>query len=334
MALKHLLKYSDNAVEGFTKLAKSSPVFGVPYKIAAQKLIDLKFPINFNIESTNACNLNCSMCPRNESKRKVGFMDFGLFKKIVDESSEYGSRIFSLHKDGEPLMHPKINDMIAYIKEKNPDNCLYLTTNGQLLDERKSKAILENGVDKLNISIGAANPETYEKVKGVKNLEKVNQNVLRFLEMKKAGDYKKPIVSVQIIRMKETMDEIPDFARKWKKEDVVVSVWGFINWGGKKSDPNVRFRKKRHPCYALWTAPVINWNGKVSICCVDWNEENIIGDVNKEPFSKVWQGALLKRYRALHLKGEYDKLPLCSKCNIWQDYPDFFFWWQKGRHVK
>jgi len=47
----------------------------------------LPLPTVLMIENTNHCNAECVMCPRDTLSRKRGFMDFGLFEKIIKEVS-------------------------------------------------------------------------------------------------------------------------------------------------------------------------------------------------------------------------------------------------------
>ena len=87
MVLKNLEECVVNqGLVPFTRnLVTSFPLLNAPFKIYMQNKIDYTFPLNFNVESTNACNLSCKMCPRKISNRKVGFIEWKLFKKIVDE---------------------------------------------------------------------------------------------------------------------------------------------------------------------------------------------------------------------------------------------------------
>lgn len=72
-----------------------------------------EFPKCLHIELTNACNLKCIMCPRRDMKRDVGYMNFELFKKIIDESSGNVDFI-CLNFMGEPFLHKKISDEVEY----------------------------------------------------------------------------------------------------------------------------------------------------------------------------------------------------------------------------
>ena len=47
----------------------------------------IEFPRKIQIEPTNICNARCVMCPLKDMKRKTGYMDFELYRKIIDETS-------------------------------------------------------------------------------------------------------------------------------------------------------------------------------------------------------------------------------------------------------
>src|SRR3989337_2188137 len=130
-------------------------------RFALQRKISFVFPIRFNIEPTNYCNLHCSMCPR-ELNRPFGYMDISLFHKVIDESILYGKRlIITINKDGEPLLHPELPRMIKYAKDKKAAYKINFYTNGILLTEEKSLDLIKSGLDTIHISIDALTKETY-----------------------------------------------------------------------------------------------------------------------------------------------------------------------------
>lgn len=299
------------------------------YNIAVQRLIDYDYPLTLYLEPTNACNQKCIICPRAQSKREVGFIDFSLFRKIIDESKPHGIRHFILHKDGEPLLHPEIVDMVSYIKKINPKNTVYISTNGLLLEREKAEALMAAGLNQLNISIDAANKETYQKIRGG-DFDKVEYNIKEAISIKKDKKFYKTTINLQIIRMQEAIDEIDLFIKKWRVYGIEFSVQPYLNWGGVKYDPILKTGKiiKRYPCYALWLAPAINWDGAVSICCLDWNAQEILGNVRDLSLSQIWQGEKIRLYRKYHLTKQYSKIPLCASCNCWGKRTNFWFPWQ------
>src|SRR3990172_13421654 len=120
----------------------------------------LAYPSAINIETTNECNEECWFCPRADATRGFGFVSLDLVKKIVNQGVPHGGILYYLHKDGEPLMHPKIFDIIAYIKGAHPKNRVRLTTNGTLLKEHAARRLIELGVEQVRVGIRAATRET------------------------------------------------------------------------------------------------------------------------------------------------------------------------------
>ena len=167
------------------KLVEQFKRFRFARKIVLQKQISFDFPMRLNIEPTNYCNLSCSMCPR-ELNRPFGYMDINLFKKIIDESVLYGKRlIITINKDGEPLLHPELPQMIKYAKDKDAAHKINFYSNGILLSEAKSIELIKSGLDTIHISIDAFSNETYKKIKNIQKLEVVEENVKRLVELKK-----------------------------------------------------------------------------------------------------------------------------------------------------
>lgn len=275
----------------FTDLARKLP--SPIYKAAAQAYIDYDFPRHIFIETTAACQLNCEFCPR---EKRNEHMDFELFKQIVQECSQYGARSFSLHLFGETLLYPKILEAISYIKEQNRNHTVLLTTNGVLLN-RFIDELLRVKVDKIIWSWRKNNftDETKQKLRKV--------GLIRFL-----------------------LEETPEGEiEKWegfKKEvkhlhnyggNIDVNKWGMVNE-----------LPKRYPCYHLWLAPAVRWNGEIVECCnIPKTGDSVIAKYGERTLAEVWRGKEIRELRENHKKGIYPGA--CSNCSSWQAYPDIWF---------
>ena len=286
-----------------TQLSRNLP--STLYKIGAQSFIDKTFPRHIFIETTANCQLSCSYCPR---EKRQDNMDFSLFKSIVDECTEHGPRSFSLHLFGEPLLYPDILEAIGYIKKKDKRHTVLLTTNGILLN-KFADSLMALGVDRIIWS--------YRK-------NNFNDNTRRVL--KKVG----------LIRL--LVEETPkDEFEKWKTFPR-VEIKHLHNYGGKidltKWKPNAYVESStdmvdeqvRYPCYHLWLAPAIRWNGEITICCNDPSGVESLGAYSSVSLGKVWNGEKIRLLREGHLKGEYKGI--CKDCNVWRTYPNMFFGWQ------
>ncbi len=116
-------------------------------------------PIYIQVEPTNYCNLNCNFCQRDKMKAKLEHMSLEKFEEIL---RDYKPTHITLSGDGEPLLHPQIDKLIAMTKLSGAK--VNLATNGTLLFKYAEKV---KGLDLLKISIDAAYPKTYKKIRNV-----------------------------------------------------------------------------------------------------------------------------------------------------------------------
>jgi MoaA/NifB/PqqE/SkfB family radical SAM enzyme len=277
------------------------------------------FPKNIIIDTTNFCNLKCSMCARRYMTRQKKHMSFSLFRKIIDEIAETSpsTRVWMAFY-GEPLiLRDSIVWMIYYAKSKGLKKLL-LNTNGTLLNAEISKGLIESGLDEIIIGVDAFTPENYKKIRVGGDYEKVLQNINQLLNLKKTMHKNSPIVKIQIIAMDENKHEMKAFIKYWTEQGTIVKVRPKISWIGavkvKKSDT-----VQRYPCYWGMEIMPILCDGSVVLCGADYNGNFIAGNVNTESIRSIWMGTL-KKIRDAHKEGRFDRLPeFCQKCTDWQD---------------
>lgn len=306
------------------------PVLNIFYKVFSQLLIDYTFPAHIFIEATRLCNLKCQSCPRDLSNAASGHMEFGLFKKIIDEATLHGPRNFCLHMFGEPLLNPEIVKMVKYIKAANKKHAILLTTNGYFLNEQKAQELISSGVDKIVISFFTLKEERAKRLTGNADIAKVLCNI-RYAASLRSKINGKTKLFIRLLKSSDNEDEVGDFRALAKHTGVSLEIRNTHNYSGPiKNNYTSKFMNcNRYPCYHLWYSPAISWDGKVFLCCSDWNYSEVLGDIHAQSLSEIWRGERLKAVRSLHLLGKYDKVSLCKECNVWSLYPDIFFKFQK-----
>jgi hypothetical protein len=72
---------------------------------------------------------------------------------------------------------------------------------------------------------------------------------------------------------------------------------------------------EKNVCTFLFTRFVINSDGIVVACCVDWKRDMIIGDAKSQSLLDIWNGDALHILQIAHLSRHRKKLPLCCECN-------------------
>ena len=89
------------------------------------------------LETTSFCNQTCSFCPDQWRETKRQAMDFDLFKRLVDElKRDFQVEYLQLNAYGEPLLHPKFEQMLTYLRDGNAPAPFFFTTHGMTLNER------------------------------------------------------------------------------------------------------------------------------------------------------------------------------------------------------
>ncbi len=143
------------------------------------------FPLNIEMEPTYYCNLKCPVCPRtvNIGERQSQHMSPEIWKKFLKECSDNKLPSIQLDHEAESMMNPKFFEMLKQTTENGIFDT-WLHTNGQMLNEKNARKLIEYGIKKLNISIDAVTKETYEKIRVGGKYEKLLKNVEKFLEKK------------------------------------------------------------------------------------------------------------------------------------------------------
>jgi len=279
----------------------------------------IDFPVEVALELTNCCNLRCVMCPVPNLKRKRGFMDKTIFRKVVTEISKESGFLFLPQGFGESLLHAEWFQLIDFARFMKIHPIVVLT-NGMLLGEDNTRAIADR-IDLVVVTLDGTTAKTYESVRVNGSFERVVENIETFLKIR--GNSVRPPLLLRIIRMQETEKEIGTFREFWSgkigKGDL-IQVSDCIDWAGNVPHHGAHdngVQRERRPCRMLWKNLTVYHNGQVSPCCYDAEGELIIGDVSRQTIREIWNGPALRNLRDLHLSGQSDRMAICSRCRNW-----------------
>ncbi|MFH1210760.1 MAG: radical SAM protein [archaeon] len=284
-------------------------------------------PIVFQIEPTNHCPMNCVMCPRQFMKRKLGYMDFALFKKIIDQVKVYDTHI-QLHHFGDPLMHPEIDKFIRYCHDKGVVvNC---SVNPILLTRNMSERLIESGLDRVYISLDSVDDDSYKKIRGTRaDYNKAVENIKYLADLKVRNKSRTPEITVGLIYMKTTKGNVGEFKKRWEIPGIdSVCIKPFTGFGLKSilehADDSTKekiSKKCAYPCFLPWRSITIMWDGRVVPCCYDYDGKYVIGDLKKESLKDVWNNADMLKLRRQHLVNDFTGNDLCGPCNERYGWP-------------
>lgn len=293
-------------------------------------------PYFLQLEVTNKCNFRCSHCLRWSSTIEENYFPINKFKTILEQLPHLSAILFQ--GLGEPFLHPKLFKFVEQAKRYNIFTAI--CTNGSLLKEKVTE-IIDSGLDYLAISVDAIgeNGESLRKGSIWEDIEE-GLKILNNYRLK----VKRPILALWITVSKQNIDELHNIgiwacrrkvehihlqALQWKHEvklkklslslpeakasigRIKLSVKDMLNPPIITHDPFIIPHKLTN-CNWPWEMIYIDVLGNVKPCCVTVGDEEIMGNIFKEPFDKIWNNENYLKFRYSLIKGE---LPIpCKNC--------------------
>ena len=138
-------------------------------------------PRQIQIEITNRCNMDCPMCQREDLGIELEHMSWSHFTTVVDKLGQHED--ITLTGWGEPFIHPRVFDMIAYCKERG--HKVMVTSNGLFTKPSMVDDILSSAVDTVTFSIDSVNGN--ETVTEGHTSNKVYENIEAVVKGRKPG---------------------------------------------------------------------------------------------------------------------------------------------------
>ena len=308
------------------------------YYFAEQYNILCPKPIQVSVVVSNVCNLSCVMCPYHSKEiAKYHKTDFFNKKQIMSWemmkyiSAECGANNMPIKMGNieEPLTHPRIADFVRECRQSGVPT-VHITTNGTLLDEAMARQLLEAGLTSIYISIDAAEPDTYEKIRGSR-LERVESNINGFIRIKKELGIS-CMIMLSIIRNKEIeRSEIKRFIDKWISTVDGIIVYNLAIYDDGSSNfteinnvakEKVRSAGKRWACLNPFQEIYLLPDGRTFYCCETISKlafENIngMGNYTDESIIEIWGGKQFIELRKALIMNKLEEWTACRDCGIW-----------------
>lgn len=268
-----------------------------------------RFPLCLVVEPVDNCNLNCRFCYRAHGvKNSHAYLSLEMFKKIMDDAGRFQlpSVGFAI---GEPLLHKELIDMIKIAKSKGVMDII-VTTNGMLLTEDISFSMINSGVTKLHISVDAAFPDTYKKIRGG-SLEKLEKNIYDFLRIRRESNSILPFVRLSFLCVEDNKSERKFFLEKWSSLVDYIDFQDCVSFD--EVDRLSPVEVDEFDCPDLYKSLTIRANGDIQACCTFYGKHLVMGNANVgDAVSSVWNGKRLGSLRKSFQEGDYPVM--CKHC--------------------
>ncbi|MBU0535637.1 MAG: radical SAM protein [Nanoarchaeota archaeon] len=292
-----------------------------------------KNPVIYNIETTNACNMKCKMCPRTTMMtRSVESLDKETFIKIVDQIKPFTKdnwkkweefcqktynigkddmsenhfflyiipKVIQLHGYGDPLLDPNMGEFVRILTQKGFSS--YFSCNPANINIKKTIEMFESGLSYIKYSIESVDDETHKSIRGkASNFTESYKRILELLDIKKKKGYKTTIIITMLdLNKPNQKEEYAKLKKAFEGKDVYIYM---------KSEDQQWYRKDFHGtnsihwseiCKHPWMSMTIKSNAEVVMCMEDYNNEIVLGDAKKETLYDIWNGPKYERFRKDH----------------------------------
>jgi len=291
-------------------------IFRWKFKEYPKRKIVADFPIYLRVEPTSTCNLRCIMCFQvdksfSSNKNFLGKMDFSLFKKVIDEAHEGGTKAVTLASRGEPTIHPQLAEMLKYCSRKFYE--IKLNTNATLLNEDLIHQIFQAEITETVFSVDSYTKSEYESIRIKGKFDKVLFNIKKLHEIReKYYPNSKMATRISGVKINSKQDK-EGFKKFWEKIcDHVVIKSCFERWD---TYNNPIIQGILPPCSELWTGFYVWYDGKCNPCDTDYKSKLSVGSVISSKLKDVWHSKEYNSLREQHLNHNRSKINPCDRCS-------------------
>lgn len=274
-------------------------------------------PLFIEIGVNSDCNLKCKMCARaydNSYNNKHENMSLALVDKIVEQCKGFKLPALLVGQDSECLLCPDIKEIVRRLRQIGAVDFFFIT-NGTLLTEEMSEFLLEGGIDRLQISIDAATPETYKKIRGG-NLEILEKNINNFLKIRNQKGLSTPILRLSFCQQKENEGEEEAFRKKWEGKADIVDFQKYIDLSNINHIAD-REQNREYFCPDPFQRIVIDYKGNMfGCCCIGYNRYFKLGNLEDMSIMEAWNSDAMKKLRESFLTQNLSKVCLNCRAGI------------------
>ena len=254
-----------------------------------------------SLETLTTCNQKCYFCPVSIAPREDFAMPDELFARIVDELSTFVPTLESvfLQSYNEPTLDRRFLDQVRTLTSKGLP--VAVLSNGSGFTPQKTDAVIEMGsLRYLCVNLSTVDRERYQRDRGADHLPVVLRN-LEYMQ-------DKPVAEQMNIVVLGTGDAThdDDFAairerfggsRFTVEQHVVMDRAGWLDVGLKAADR----QRPMAGCDNVGSRPLqhlhITPHGKCVLCCEDYDEKYVVGDLTQSSITEVLEGDEIARLR-------------------------------------
>lgn len=259
-------------------------------------------PHRVDIETCRQCNARCQFCPQSVSPKSRGVMPMDLFSLILSRLAGTTPEWVAFNHYGEPLVDPFFRERVELLRERKLQLGLY--TNGVLLKDALVDFLAEGGVYKIVFNFPSLDPAEWCELMQMR--EQSYWKARRAIEYSLTTCSNLPqgigisvngVTETQPARVNAIKEHFSTFGRVQVRSEFSNSRAGAIQNELVQITSRTAWRQYGG-CDRIARHLHISSEGKVFLCCQDYDQNVILGDLTQESVSEIMTGPLARQLRA------------------------------------
>jgi sulfatase maturation enzyme AslB (radical SAM superfamily) len=258
------------------------------------------YPHRVDIETVRHCNARCAYCPQSLYRKPMEIMKWNVFERVVAKIDAFNTTWIALNHYGEPLLDPFFKSRVNRI---NKHHRIFLATNGVLLTEDLIAFLADADLHSLSFNFPSSNPTQWSRLMGLpRDLFPVVKRTIESAVSKLSPNCEVNVIvqsktSDRSVRIRKIRDHFESFGPIKVMEGFCRSRAGIVN--------NRHVISARHEgvrffsgCDRIAAHLHVSWEGKSFLCCEDYYQDVILGDLLKDDLMPIMSSASTGQLRA------------------------------------
>lgn len=249
-----------------------------------------------------------------------------LFDRIVDQLSGKTIEYLCPYLMADGLSDKKIFQRINQLRSVLPRTHFELSTTGMYLSPKLADRLLDAPLSEVRISSHGITKEQYALTMPGVNFDRAMNNIMRFVDnWQRRKPFQLSVVCLWGLWPAETERMIEAF---WASRGVPISQWRVVTranhvdltvFGESPQDPTA-YALRGEPPYRCRFDRDKKWmhilsDGRVSLCCMDYEQQAIVGDASRQSLEEIWVSPSFDSARS-KVRGceSSDSSFICNQC--------------------
>jgi MoaA/NifB/PqqE/SkfB family radical SAM enzyme len=255
-----------------------------------------------DIETCRQCNARCQFCPQSVSPKSRGVMPLDLFALILKRLEGAAPEWVAFNHYGEPLIDPFFRRRVELLRERNLPLALF--TNGILMKDAVIDFLAAGGLYKLVFNFPSLEQSEYcqlmqmseqsywkarraieSSLMTLKNIPHgivISINGVTDTQTKRAREIKEHFSTFGDVQVRTVFSN----SRAGAIQNELVQISSHSAW------------QRFGGCDRIAAQLHISTEGKVYLCCQDYDQNVVLGDIRQQSISSIMTGPLARQLRA------------------------------------